>query len=93
MVDDLSFIINKDGQDVKCDIISLVNGETEDETYIAFTDHTKDESNHEFLQIAKVIKNGDEYVINDDINKDYVKKLVDKMYNSLYKFAMKGVEE
>ena len=92
MVDDLNFTINKDGQDVKCDIISLINGEFENETYIAFTDHTKDESNKEFLQIAKVIKNGDEYIISDDINKEYVKKLVDKMYNSLYKFAMKGVE-
>jgi len=93
MVDDLYFTINKDGQDVKCDIISLINGEDENETYIAFTDHTKDENNQEYLQIAKVIKNGDQYIINDDIKKEYVKNLVDKMYNSLYKFAMNGVEE
>ena len=69
--EDLSFsIINDQGIEVECDILSIVpNLENNDEPFVVFTDYMLDDNDQFVLQYGKVIEENGEYilkVIDDD---------------------------
>ena len=54
-MDDLTFYVEKDGENIKCDIVSMIKGENDNETYVAFTDY-KEKDGKGYLQYAKIVK-------------------------------------
>ena len=81
-MDDLSFFINIDGKEIKCHIVSMINGENSDETYVAFIDGEIEDKNKS-LQYAKIIKNNDEYIFepfeNEEMCESLSKKIIDNL--------------
>ncbi len=73
---ELSFNINKDGKEIECKILALINGENENESYIAFC-YANEVNN--YVQYAKVIKNNNEYSIEDFENEEIVNRLMSKI--------------
>ena len=56
--EDLSFeVVNDDGLEVECDILSIVpNEENKNEPFVVFTDYMLDENDEFVLQFGKVIE-------------------------------------
>jgi len=82
---EMSFYVNKNGENIKCEILSLVPGENENETYVSFTDFIDHGDGNNYIQYAKIISNGEDYAIEEFENPEIVKelkdKIVDKMWN------------
>lgn len=87
MLDDLSFYVNKDGKSIKCDIVSLIP-EGEDVSYVAFTDYQTDSLGKPYLQYAKIIKNSNDYIIEEFDDPVIVSKLLEKIFDDLSKYVL-----
>ena len=75
--DDLSFeMINDDGINVKCDILSVVPDENK--TYIVFTDYKLDSSDNFILQYGEIVENEGFIKINDEKIIKRIKKLLEE---------------
>ena len=79
--EDLSFYVIKNGEKVKCDVIAMINGENDNETYVAFVDYL--ESNNKAIQYAKIIKNNDIYSIHEFENENIVEALKEKIFDNV----------
>ena len=90
-MDDLTFYVEKNGQKIKCDIISMIPGESDNETYIAFTDYIEDE-NGPSIQYAKVVKYDNNYSIEEFDDEIILEQLRDKMNDDIIKFYKENME-
>ncbi len=93
--EDLSFTIkNDDGEDVICDIISVVpNEDNQDEPYVVFTDYMLDSNDEFVMQYGKVIEIDGEFVlktINDD---NVVNKIKDALSDDIVSYVNDQVQE
>lgn len=77
---DLSFeMVNDDGIEVKCDILSVVpDGE---KTYIVFTDYKLDDDNNFILQYGEIIEN-------EGFIKVYDEKIIRRIKRLLGEFSI-----
>ena len=89
----MDFYVSKDDKTIKCNIVSLIPGDNELINYIAFTDYTYLDDGSFYLQYAKLIKNDDNYIIEEFEDDAIVAKLVEKLEENLFQFAFTHVEE
>jgi hypothetical protein len=90
-MDDLSFFVEKDGKTIKCDIISMIPGENDNETYIAFTDYIE-ENNEPSIKYAKIIKKDNNYSIEDFNDELILEQLQNKMNEDIMNFIKENME-
>ena len=90
-MNDLTFYVEKNGEIIKCDIISMIPGENNNETYIAFTDYIENE-NGPSIQYAKIVKQDDNYSIEEFDDDIILEQLQDKMNEDIVKFIKENME-
>ena len=78
--DDLSFTINdKDGNEVVCDIISIIPcPDTKEYNYVIFNDGSKDENDNIIFMYGKMKSDGEDLEILDGVSDKelvYIKKM------------------
>ena len=89
MIDDeLSFYVEKDGESVRCDIVAMIPGEEDYETYVAFVDHLETKTDTE-IQYAKIIGVGDTYRIEEFENPVIVDQLKEMVANNVKEYIDK----
>lgn len=78
-MEDYSFTItNDDGLDVKCDTLLILypeSNESNDKTYILYTDYTLDEESKFKLYMSELIQNNDEWRLEDVKNPEEIPEL------------------
>ncbi len=76
--DDMNFtILDKDGKEVFCDIISIIPSENGEKNYVVYTDYTKDTDGEIVFMYGTFIQNGDEVILQNDVSDlelDYIKE-------------------
>ena len=53
-------IVNENGIEVKCDVLSIINDDN-DKTYIIYTDYTLNENNEYNVFVSQIINEGENY--------------------------------
>ena len=65
-IDEYSFtIINDQGMEVKCDVISVVNDNETDQTYLVYTDYLLTKSNKFRVLVSELVNENGEYILKD----------------------------
>ena len=65
-MDDYSFtIINEQGMEVKCDVISVVSDNETNQVYIVYTDYLLTKTNKFRILISELVEQDDGYVLKD----------------------------
>lgn len=90
-MEDLTFYVEENGENIKCDIISMIPGDNDNETYIAFTDYKKD-GNDYCVKYAKIIRSGEEYSIEEFDDDVILEELMSKMNEDIIKFVNENME-
>ena len=93
--EDLSFTIkNDDGEDVICDIISVVpNEDNQDEPYVVFTDYMLDSNDEFVMQYGKVIEIDGEFVLKTINDENVVNKIKDALSDDIVSYVNDQVQE
>ncbi len=93
--EDLSFTVrNKDGDEVICDIVSVVpNEENPDEPYVVFTDYMLDENDEFVMQYGKVIEMNGEYVLKTVEDANIVDKIKDALSDDIVSYVNEQVQQ
>ena len=88
---DYSFTItNEQGMEVKCDVISIVQDNETNQTYVVYTDYLLTKNNKFRIIISELVKQGNDYIlmdVKDEEKKEEIKNtsmtLHSKAYNRL----------
>ena len=65
-IDEYSFtIINEQGMEVKCDIISIINDDETNQIYLVYTDYLLTKNNKFRILISELVKENDDYILVD----------------------------
>jgi len=65
-IDDYSFtIINDQGMEVKCDLISIINDNETDQIYVVYTDYLLTKASKFRILISELIEVNGDYVLQD----------------------------
>lgn len=87
-MEDLTFYVEQDGENIKCDIVSMIKGSNDNETYVAFTDY-KDH----YLQYAKIIKTEEgNYLIEKFDDESIINELKNKVSDDISTFVGNNME-
>jgi hypothetical protein len=84
MDDELSFYVEKNGENIKCDILALIPGDNDFETYVAFTDFIEQENGNNYMQYAKIVNHGDSYSIEEFEDEEIVNQLKNIMAEKIF---------
>ena len=69
-MEEMSFtIVNNDGIEVKCDVLSIINDE-EDKTYLLYTDYILNDNNEYNVYVSQLIKDEDNFILEEIDNLD-----------------------
>lgn len=88
----MSFYVDKNGKSIRCDILALLPGNNDNETYIAFTDYEEKENNDHYIQYALVIKDNDNYRIEEFEDEDIVSRLKELVADKIAKYTFDYLE-
>lgn len=92
-MNDLSFYVNdNNGNSIKCDIISMIPGENDNETYVAFTDYI-DINNEPSIKYAKIVKYLDDYSIEEFDDENILEQLRNKMSEDIMNYIKENMVE
>ena len=93
--EDLSFTIkNDDGEDVICDIISVVpNEDKQDEPYVVFTDYMLDSNDEFVMQYGKVIEVDGEFVLKTINDENVVNKIKEALSDDIVSYVNDQIQE
>lgn len=65
-IEDYSFtIINDQGMEVKCDIISIINDNDTNQTYVVYTDYLLTKTNKFRILISELVEENGSYILKD----------------------------
>jgi uncharacterized protein YrzB (UPF0473 family) len=65
-MDDYSFtIINEQGMEVKCDVISVVSDNETNQIYLVYTDYLLTQTNKFRILISELVETDGEYILKD----------------------------
>lgn len=65
-MDDYSFtIINEQGMEVKCDVISVVSDNETNQVYILYTDYLLTKSNKFRILVSELVQEGEDFTLKD----------------------------
>ena len=75
--DDMNFtILDKNGKEVFCDIISIIPSEDKEKNYVVFTDYSKDINDEIVFMYGTLVQDGDDVVLENgvsDVELEYIK--------------------
>ena len=93
--EDLSFTIKNDaGEDVICDIISVVpNEDKQDEPYVVFTDYMLDSNDEFVMQYGKVIEVDGEFVLKTINDENVVNKIKEALSDDIVSYVNDQIQE
>ncbi len=93
--EDLSFTIkDKDGQDVVCDIVSVVpNEENEDEPYVVFTDYMLDENDEFIMQYGKIVEENGNFALKTIEDQNIIDKIKELLADDVVSYVNNQIEE
>ena len=93
--EDLSFTVkNNDGEDVVCDIVSVVpNDENKDEPYVVFTDYMLDENDEFILQYGKVIEVEGDFVLKIVTDTSVIEKIKQGLTDDIVSYVNTQIQE
>ena len=87
-IDDYSFtIINDQGMEVKCDLISVINDNETDQVYLVYTDYLLTKTNKFRILISELVEKEDNYIlqdVKDDAKKEEIKKTSLTLHSKAY---------
>ena len=92
---DLSFdVVNDDGIEVQCDILSIVpNEDNKNEPYVVFTDYMLDENDEFVLQFGKVIEENGEYKLQKINDTEIIKEIRSQLTDDVVSYVNKQVQD
>lgn len=64
-------IVNNDGIEVECDVLSIINDE-EDKTYLLYTDYILNDNNEYNVYVSQLIKDEDNFILEEIDNLDLI---------------------
>lgn len=86
--DDYSFtIINNEGIEVKCDLISIINDNDTNQLYVVYTDYLLTKTNKFRILISQLVEENDGYIlkdVDDPIKKEEIKKTSLTLHSKAY---------
>lgn len=91
--DNLNFsLINDDGEEVTCDIISIIqNEENRNEPYVVFTDYMLDENKKFVTQYGKIIEENGEYTLKKINEIETINKIKESIANEIINYAREQI--
>ena len=93
--EDLSFeVLNDDGIEVECDILSIVpNENNQNEPFVVFTDYMLDEDDEFVLQFGKVVEENGKYLLERVNDKDTIMKIREQLTDDIVSYVNKQVQD
>lgn len=92
-LEDYSFtIINDQGMEVTCDLISIINDNDTDQVYVVYTDYLLTKSNKFRILISELAQEGENYILRDVKNPDKLEE-IKKASLTLHAKAYKRLQE
>ena len=74
--EDYSFtIINDQGMEVKCDVISIITDNDTDQIYVVYTDYLLTKTNKFRILISELVNENGDYILKDISDKEKVEEL------------------
>ena len=74
--EDFSFtIINDQGMEVKCDLISIITDNDTDQIYVVYTDYLLTKTNKFRILISELVNENNDYILKDVTDKEKVEEL------------------
>ncbi len=78
--DDMNFtILDKNGKEVFCDIISIIPNDDNTKTYVVFTDYSKDEDDNIVFLYGNLVVKDEEVELETDVNEEEVHYIKSKL--------------
>lgn len=75
-IEDYSFtIINDQGIEVKCDLISIINDNETDQVYVVYTDYLLTKTNKFRILISELVEDEGSYILKDVMDKEKVEEI------------------
>ena len=93
--EDLSFTVkDDDGEDIICDILSVVpNDDNDEEPYVVFTDYMLDENDEFVLQYGKIVEENGEYTLQKVDDPKVVDLIKDGLKDDIVSYVNKAVQD
>ena len=93
--EDLSFTVkDDDGEDIICDILSVVpNEDNDEEPYVVFTDYMLDENDEFVLQYGKIVEENGEYTLQKVDDPKVVDLIKDGLKDDIVSYVNKAVQD
>ena len=93
--EDLSFTVkDDDGEDIICDILSVVpNEDNDEEPYVVFTDYMLDENDEFVLQYGKIVEENGEYTLQKVDDPKVVDLIKDGLKDDIVSYVNKPVQD
>ena len=87
-IDEYSFtIINDQGMEVKCDLISVIKDNDSEQVYVIYTDYLLTKNNKFRVLISELVEANGDYIlkdVNDPIKVEELKKTSLTLHNKAY---------
>lgn len=92
--EDLSFTVkNKNGEDVICDVVSVVPNEANaEEPYVVFTDYMLDENDEFVMQYGKVIEVDGDFVLKTVSDPSIIEKIKDSLSDDIVSYVNEQIQ-
>lgn len=92
-IDDYSFtIINDQGLEVTCDLISIINDNETNQVYVIYTDYLLTKTNKFRILISELVQDGENYILRDVQNPSKLEELKNTSL-TLHSKAYKRLQE
>lgn len=93
--EDLSFTVKNDaGEDVICDVISVVpNEDNQEEPYVVFTDYMLDANDEFVMQYGKVIEVGGDFVLKTVEDENVINKIKEALSDDIVSYVNNQIQE
>lgn len=85
-------IINDQGIEVTCDLISIINDNKTNQVYVVYTDYLLTKSNKFRILISELAQEGENYILKDVKNQDKLEE-IKKASLTLHSKAYKRLQE
>ena len=87
-IEEYSFtIVNDQGMEVKCDLISIINDNETNQTYVIYTDYLLTKTNKFRVLISELVEKNGDYIlqdVKDDEKKEEIKKTSLTLHSKAY---------
>lgn len=92
-IEEYSFtIINEQGMEVTCDLLSIINDNETDQVYVVYTDYLLTKTNKFRILISELVQDEENFILKDVKNPDKLEE-IKKASLTLHSKAYKRLQE